>query len=68
MLHRGNVSVTAVSVDPEVSAAADTYTGLPFNFGTETNLIRLAEFDAFVAGVAWRDGHPVTIHPNGSQA
>jgi len=57
-----------MSTDPEVSAAADTYTSIPFNFGNETNLIRIAERDAFIAGVEWRDGHPATIHGNGSQA
>lgn len=47
-----------MNVDPDVEAAAENYLGIPFNFGTETNLIRIAEHDAFVAGVAWRDGHP----------
>jgi hypothetical protein len=48
-----------MNVDPVVSAAADTYVNLPANFGEDTHLIRLAERDAFMAGVAWRDGHPL---------
>jgi hypothetical protein len=48
-----------MNVDPAVSAAADTYVNLPANFGEDTHLIRLAERDAFMAGVAWRDGHPL---------
>lgn len=49
-----------MSTSPEVEAAAENYLGLPFNFGTETNLIRIAEHDAFIAGVEWACGHPQT--------
>jgi hypothetical protein len=45
------------TTDPAASAAADTYVGLPINFGPDTNLIRVAEKDAFLAGVEWARGH-----------
>jgi len=49
-----------MSVDPLVIQAAHTYVGQPCNYGTDTNLIRLAEIDAFIAGVEWATGHQGT--------
>jgi hypothetical protein len=47
-----------MSVDPAVAAAANTYLSLPMNFGEPTNLILIAEKDAWVAAVEWLVGHP----------
>jgi hypothetical protein len=47
-----------MSVDPAVAAAANTYLSLPMNFGEPTNLILIAERDAWVAAVEWLVGHP----------
>jgi hypothetical protein len=47
-----------MSVDPAVAAAVNTYLSLPMNFGEPTNLILIAEKDAWVAAVEWLVGHP----------
>ncbi|WP_347975689.1 hypothetical protein [Microbacterium sp. ProA8] len=47
-----------MSVDPAVAAAANAYLSLPMNFGEPTNLILIAERDAWVAAVEWLVGHP----------
>jgi hypothetical protein len=47
-----------MSVDPAVAAAANTYLSLPMNFGEHTNMILIAEKDAWVAAVEWLVGHP----------
>lgn len=46
-----------MTTDPVVVEAANTYVNLPANFGADTHLIRLAEVDAFIAGVEWARGH-----------